>query len=93
MKFHTVEKITFSGDTMLLDVDSRQVKVDLREVSPLLATASSAQRMRYEISPSGYGIHWPDLDEDLSIDGLLGIQHSPKARFVESVAEDAPPPP
>jgi hypothetical protein len=27
--------------------------------------------MNFEISPSGYGIHWPDLDEDLSIDGMI----------------------
>ena len=32
----------------------------------------------FEISPSGYGIHWPLLDEDLSIDGLLGVVHRPK---------------
>ncbi|PKN21436.1 MAG: hypothetical protein CVU65_16870 [Deltaproteobacteria bacterium HGW-Deltaproteobacteria-22] len=25
------------------------------------------------MSPSGYGIHWPELDEDLSVDGLLGL--------------------
>jgi hypothetical protein len=31
--------------------------------------------MRYEISPSGYGIRWPLIDEDLSIDGLLGVRH------------------
>lgn len=86
MKFHTVVKISFSGDTMILDVDSRRVKVDLRKVSPLLAAASPEQRMRYEISPSGYGIHWPELDEDLSVDGLLGIQHFPKPKFAESVA-------
>ena len=28
--------------------------------------------------PSGYGIHWPLIDEDLSIDGLLGIVHTPQ---------------
>ncbi|MBF0567096.1 MAG: DUF2442 domain-containing protein, partial [Nitrospirae bacterium] len=32
----------------------------------------------FEISPSCYGIHWPLLDEDISIDGLLGIVHAPK---------------
>ncbi|MBN2442246.1 MAG: DUF2442 domain-containing protein [Spirochaetales bacterium] len=29
------------------------------------------------MSPSGYGIHWPGQDEDLSIDSLLGIHHHP----------------
>jgi hypothetical protein len=36
-------------------------------------------RAAYEVSPSGYGIHWPLVDEDLSIDGLLGIKHRPKS--------------
>ena len=88
MRFHTVEKISFSGDLMILEMDSRRVKIDLRKVSPLLAAASPEQRMRYEISPSGYGIHWPELDEDLSVDGLLGIQHFPKLKSVEAVAEE-----
>jgi hypothetical protein len=28
------------------------------------------------VSPSGYGVHWPLLDEDIAIDGLLGIVHT-----------------
>lgn len=91
MKFHTVEKISFADDQMTLEVDSRRVTVALRTVSPRLAAATAKQRMNYEISPSGYGIHWPELDEDLSIDALLGIKHAPKTKFAESVAEDRPP--
>jgi hypothetical protein len=34
-------------------------------------------RTNFEISSSGYGIHWPLLDEDISVDGLLGIVHAP----------------
>jgi len=34
----------------------------------------------FEISPSGYGIHRPFLDEDISIDGLLGIAHFPSTK-------------
>jgi hypothetical protein len=90
MKFHTLGKISFSGDQMTLEVDSRRVTVDLHKVSPRLVAASAQQRMHYEVSPSGYGIHWPELDEDLSIDALLGIKHAPKTKFAESVAEDRP---
>lgn len=88
MKFHTIGKISFSGNQMTLEVDSKQVTVDLTKVSPRLAAATAGQRMNYEVSPSGYGIHWPDLDEDLSVDGLLGLKHVPKTKFAESVAED-----
>ena len=59
-------------------------KVELSELSPVLQNASDGRKNPFEISPSGYGIHWPLLDEDLSIDGLLGVVHRPKK-------EEAPP--
>lgn len=74
---HEVESIRFSGSVMTLKVDGRQLEVDLEEVSAALAGASSAKRENFVVSPSGYGIHWPELDEDLSIDGLMGIRHTP----------------
>jgi hypothetical protein len=54
---------------------------DLRQYSKKLAGADERAKMNFEVSPSGYGIHWPDLDEDLSIDGLLGIVHAPPQRL------------
>jgi Protein of unknown function (DUF2442) len=38
---------------------------------PALHAASPAQRMRYEIGGGGISLHWPELDEDLSIAGLM----------------------
>jgi hypothetical protein len=38
---------------------------------PVLHAATPDQRARYEIGGGGVGLHWPDLDEDLSIAGLL----------------------
>jgi len=38
-----------------------------------LRNASDTQRRRAVVSPGGYGIHWPELDEDLSIGGLLRL--------------------
>ena len=38
---------------------------------PRLLHATPAERDTWEIAGAGYGIHWPDLDEDLSINGLL----------------------
>lgn len=38
---------------------------------PVLKSATSEQRCRYEIGGGGIGLHWPDLDEDLSIAGLM----------------------
>lgn len=39
--------------------------------SPKLAQANVLERSRAELSPSGYGIHWPLLDEDLSVAALI----------------------
>jgi hypothetical protein len=49
----------------------------MSEISDRLSKATKIEREKYEVSPSGYGIHWPLIDEDLSIDGLLGIKHIP----------------
>lgn len=38
---------------------------------PALRDASPGQRAHYEIGAGGYGLHWPELDEDLSIGGLM----------------------
>jgi hypothetical protein len=38
---------------------------------PVLRDATPEQRLRYEIGGGGVGLHWPDLDEDLSIAGLM----------------------
>lgn len=47
------------------------MKVSLEQVSSKLADANEMQRLFYKISPSGYGIHWPLIDEDLSVEQLL----------------------
>ncbi|MDO9263569.1 MAG: DUF2442 domain-containing protein [Desulfosalsimonadaceae bacterium] len=58
-------------------MDGQTKRFNLKEVSPLLEKATEIERKTFEVSPSGYGIHWPLLDEDISIDGLLGNIHAP----------------
>jgi len=76
-KLHVIEKVSFDRDKLVLHVDGQVHTLNVAKVSRRLANASDVERERFEISPSGYGIHWPLIDEDLSIDGLLGIRHSP----------------
>lgn len=45
---------------------------------PKLLNASNAQRRNWKISAGGYGIHWPDVDEDLSTEGLLRGAPAPR---------------
>ena len=75
-KAHDVRNVSVSGSLLHLDVDGRPYEIDLAEQSHRLARATQRQRERVEVSPSGYGLHWPDIDEDLSIDGLIGVEHS-----------------
>lgn len=77
MKKHTIESVTFENEYLVISVDGRRKKFLLRAISPALDTASEQERAVFEISPGGYGIHWPLLDEDLSMDGLLGVTGSP----------------
>lgn len=68
---HTINSIQFDKNFMILKVDGNLYKIKLSDVSPKLTKASSEMRNDYKISASGYGIHWPQIDEDLSIDGLM----------------------
>ncbi len=51
-------------------LDGRQLSVPLAYF-PRLAKATPAQRDKFEISGGGIGLHWDDLDEDISVAGLL----------------------
>ena len=77
-KYHDVSEIHFTDEALKIKIDGRYYKFKLSAISEKLARASAIERKKYKISPSGYGIHWPLLDEDLSIDGFLGIKHTPK---------------
>ena len=72
---HEVEQVSITGTVMRLRVDGRNYEVDVARQSKRLASATDAERESFSVSPSGYGIHWPDIDEDLSIDGLVGVKH------------------
>ncbi len=51
-------------------MDGRTISVPLAWY-PRLVDATPAQRENWEVAGGGYGIHWPDIDEDLSVEGLL----------------------
>jgi hypothetical protein len=56
--------------------DGREIKTPLSWF-PRLASASAEQRATWEPAAAGHGIHWPLIDEDLSIEGLLQGQSAP----------------
>lgn len=59
--------------------DGRTISVPLAWY-PRLLHATSEQREKWELCGGGFGIHWPDLDEDLSAEGLLRGAPAPRAR-------------
>jgi hypothetical protein len=69
------QKITlvFEGNFMLLTVNGIYYKIPVDSASAKLKEANQVERDVFKISPSGYGIHWPLIDEDLSIEKLLKL--------------------
>ncbi len=53
-------------------VDGRRLEVPLSWF-PKLLHSTSVKRSRFRLIGDGVGIHWPDLDEDLSVSGLMAL--------------------
>lgn len=70
-KIYNISGISFENDFLILKFENQVVKLKLASISEKLARATEQERNDYTISPSGYGIHWRQLDEDLSVKGLL----------------------
>lgn len=70
-KKENIKALTFTKGQMVLHFsDGRKVSTPL-EWYPRLLNGTAKQRAHWEIIGAGRGIHWPDLDEDLSIEGIL----------------------
>ncbi len=76
-KNHQIKNIRFEDKKIYLTINGNDYNFPLSSVSDRLTTASQEDLNNYIISPSGYGISWPTLDEDISVDGLIGIAHKP----------------
>jgi len=75
-----VMDVTVDDARLVVDLmDGRSIAVPLTWY-PRLAQATPEQRARWEIAGAGYGIHWPDIDEDLSTEGLLRGARAPRPR-------------
>lgn len=63
--------VSFIDDSMQVNLtDGREIRVPL-EWFPKLRDASPKQRQNWRLIGKGIGIHWPDLDEDVSLEGML----------------------
>ena len=73
-----VKNVSFTKDTISVDLmDGRTIVVPLVWY-PRLVNGTSDQLANWEVCGGGYGIHWEDLDEDLSTEGMLRGAPAPR---------------
>ena len=66
-----IKAVSLDADRLSVELmDGRAISVPLVWF-PRLANATPAQREHWVLAGGGYGIHWPDIDEDLSTEGML----------------------
>jgi hypothetical protein len=74
-----VKNVSFTEETISVDLmDGRTITVPLVWY-PRLFNATPEQIAKWEICGGGYGIHWEEIDEDLSTEGMLRGAPAPKA--------------
>jgi len=75
-----IKAVRIDEDTLTVDlVDGRTLSTPLAWY-PRLLHATAEQRNNFVISGAGFGIHWPDVDEDLSVQGMLAGAAAPGVR-------------
>jgi hypothetical protein len=70
-KIHEVEIVQCDDAYLYLNVDGQRYRIKWANCSSKLADANQTEREYIEVSPSGYGLHWPLIDEDLAVTPLL----------------------
>jgi hypothetical protein len=81
----TVADVRFTDETMLVDLSDGRTLPHPITSFPRLQAGTPAQRTNWQFCGAGSGIHWPDLDENLSIEALVeyGSADSPNYRIVD----------
>jgi hypothetical protein len=82
-----VTAVELTNDTLIVSLmDGRTISVPLAWY-PRLLGATAAQRRNWQVAGGGYGIHWPDIDEDLSTEGLLRGAPAPSPSLKKRAAK------
>ena len=72
-KMHEVVIVDTDESDLYLSVDGQAYRIPWHKCSSRLSCATLEERSFIQISPSGYGLHWPLIDEDLAVDPLLKL--------------------
>ena len=76
-----IQSVHSDTDNFYLTVNGQSYRLPWTNCSARLATASPLERGYVEISPSGYGLHWPLIDEDLAVLPLLKLAEKLSTEF------------
>lgn len=68
---HNISDISFGQNIISVPIDGKTIELPPVKVSKKLKDATDLQRKFYKVSPSGFGIHWPLINEDFSVDAIL----------------------
>jgi hypothetical protein len=85
-----VDSVEFIEEFLVVGLkDGRRISVPI-EWFPRLAHSSAMELSNWQICGGGYGIHWPDLDEDLSTEGFLRGAPAPIKGFDRTPESSGP---
>ena len=72
-----IETVRFDGDRLVVELSDGRILGTPVRWYPRLLNATAAQRERWELLGPGIGIHWPEVDEDLSLAGMIAGRAAP----------------
>ncbi len=76
LEIPSAENVTVTDDTLSVDLsDGRTISVPIAWY-PRLSHAGQKERENWKLIGGGHGIHWEDIDEDISVEGLLAGKSS-----------------
>lgn len=88
-----IQKVRVTRDQITADLtDGRVISVPLAW-SWRLSEATPAQRAKYRLTGTGQGVHWPDVDEDISVEGMLHGTPAPRPTAQGARGKKRLPPP
>jgi len=67
----SIEQVRLFSSWLIVTANGSEYRFKVRDISPRLALASEEDLNDFEVTPSGYGIHWKKIDEDISLTALL----------------------
>ena len=71
---HAIDVVFTENALLFILADGREISTPL-EWFPRLRDANEKERQNWRLIGNGIGVHWPDIDEDISVSSIMKIQH------------------